>query len=506
MLDPFRGINDELADLIDQKHYFVIHAARQSGKTTLLKELARKINAEGEYYALYCSLEATGMFTEPEKGIPEIVGKIESYLKNYGLPPGFAKDANYGRIGDVLNLSFVEYCRSLDKPLVVFFDEADCLANGTLISFLRQLREGYVNRPDAPFIHSVALVGMRNLGDYKTQIRAGAETLGGMSPFNIVKKCFSLRNFTKAEVVELYAQHTTEAGQMFEPEMIDYTFEQTQGQPWLVNAVACECIEEIIKKDYSIPITKEFAEQAVQNISLSRRTHTTSMIERLKEPRVRKIVEPVILGSGDINETTDDYQYTKDIGLIRDDRGIIEPANPIYAELIIRVLIWYPQDSIYRAYREYDIPRYLKDGKLDMSFLISDFQQYWRENSDIWVKRYQEDLYQYNEAAAHLVIQAFLQRVVNGGGYIIRKMALGTGRCDLCVVYDGHKYPIELKIKQNIREQSKIYEQILKYMDSVGSDVGWFVIFDKDAEKCWDDKVYVKEEIVDGKRVVVAGC
>jgi hypothetical protein len=347
---------------------------------------------------------------------------------------------------------------------------------------------------------------MRNLGDYKAQVRAGAETLGGMSPFNIVTECFNLKNFTKTEVVELYAQHTAETGQMFEQKMIDYAFEQTQGQPWLVNAVARECVEKIAKKDYSIPITQKLAEQAVQNISLSRRTHTTSMIERLKEPRIRKIIEPLILGDRPVSKTTDDYQYAKDVGLIRDDLGKVEPANPIYAELIIRVLTWDAQDSINDAHKNYEPPRYLKDGKIDMDFLIKDFQTYWRENSEIWEKRYQEDLYQYNEAAAHLVIQAFMQRVINGGGHIIREMALGTGRCDLCVVYGEHKYPIELKIKQNIKNQSQMYEQILKYMDSVGSDVGWLVIFDKEAGKCWDEKVYMREEMVDGKRVVVAGC
>jgi hypothetical protein len=506
MLDPFRGINAELMDLIDSKQYFVIHAARQSGKTTLIWELADSINAKGDYHALYCSLESVVVFTEPEKGIPEIVKKIGTSIKKQGLPQGFAKEADYTHISDVLNTSLVDYCRSLDKPLVIFFDEADCLSNGTLVSFLRQLRDGYISRGKIPFLHSAALVGMRNIGDYKAQVRVGAETLGSMSPFNIVKRCFNLRNFTKAEVAELYAQHTVETGQAFEPEMVDYAFEQTQGQPWLVNAIACECTEEIIKKDYSIPITRELAEQAVHNISRDRTTHITSMIERLKEPRVRKIVEPVILGSGDINETTDDYQYTKDMGLIRDDRGKIEPANPIYAELIIRILTWCPQDSIYRTHEEYAIPRYLKDGKFDMSFLISDFQQYWRENSDIWKKRYEEDLYQYTEAAAHLVLQAFLQRVINGGGYIIREMALGTGRCDLCVVHDGYKYPVELKIKQSIKSRTGIYEQILKYMDKVGSDAGWLVIFDKDTEKCWDEKIYMKEETVNGKRIVVAGC
>jgi transcription termination factor Rho len=98
MIDPLRGIGDELMDLIDRNQYFVIHAARQSGKTTLLKELARKINAEKKYYALYCSLEVMQELADPEKGMPEIVGKIESCLKKQGLPEGFAKNANYSRI------------------------------------------------------------------------------------------------------------------------------------------------------------------------------------------------------------------------------------------------------------------------------------------------------------------------------------------------------------------------------------------------------------------------
>ena len=161
MLDPLRNIGKGLTNLIEQEHYFVIHAARQSGKTTLLKELTRKINAEGKYYALYCSLEVVQELTEPEKGIPEIVKKIESCIKNQGLPNGFAKNSDYSNFTGVLNDSLVDYCRLLDKPLIIFFDEADCLQNGTLITFLRQLRNGYIDRADVPFVHSIALVGMR---------------------------------------------------------------------------------------------------------------------------------------------------------------------------------------------------------------------------------------------------------------------------------------------------------------------------------------------------------
>ena len=506
MLDPFRDIGDELAGLINKKQYFVIHAARQSGKTTLLKALTRMMNVQGKYYALYCSLEAIDGLPDPKDGIPEIVRKIAANIRNQGLPKGFALDADYENFTDVLNDSFVDYCRSLDKPLLVFFDEADCLCDGTLVSFLRQLREGYINRSDVPFVHSLALVGMRNLRDYKSQIRPDSQTLESASPFNIVTKFFNLRNFTKTEVSELYAQHTTETEQIFEPEAVDFVSEQTQGQPWLVNAIARECVEEICKNDYTIPITQEMAKKAIHNMVLARGTHFDSLIKRLKEPRIREVIEPLILGEEVKKHTSDDYLYAMDLGLIRDNNGNTEPANPIYAELIVRTLNWDVQDSITKTYQNYTAPRYLKDGKIDMDFLLKDFQSYWRENSEIWISRYKKDYYEYDEAATHLVLQAFLQRVINGGGQIIREMALGTKRADLCVIYDGNKYPIELKILQNIRSHSESLEQILTYMDKVGSDIGWLVIFDRDTKKSWDEKIYMREESVNGKKIVVAGC
>ena len=506
MLDPLRGIGGELMDLIDGEYYFVIHAARQSGKTTLLKELVRRINAKGEYYALYCSLEAIQELREPSIGIPGIVNKIAGRVENQGLPEGFAKNANFSDFSGVLNRALTNYCRTLDKPLVIFFDEADCLSNGTLITFLRQLREGYIDRPDVPFVHSVALVGMRNIRDYRAHIRPDSATLGSSSPFNIMREGFNLRNFTQAEVAELYAQHTAETGQVFEPQAVEHAFEQTQGQPWLVNAIACECVEKITKKDYSIPITKDMAEQAIRNLIHNWGTHFDSLMERLKEQRVRNVIVPLLLGEDVASRRSDDYLYTRDLGLIREIDGRVEPGNPLYAELIVRTLNWDAQRLIESEHKEYIIPRYLKDGKLDMDFLIRDFQEYWRENSEIWKGRYQKDFYEYDEAAAHLVMQAFLQRVVNGGGQVLREMALGTRQADLCVVYDGKKYPVELKILQNERSRAVSLKQISDYADKVGSDTGWLVVFDRDAEKSWDEKIYMGKETVNGKVITVAGC
>jgi Holliday junction resolvase len=135
-----------------------------------------------------------------------------------------------------------------------------------------------------------------------------------------------------------------------------------------------------------------------------------------------------------------------------------------------------------------------------MDFLMQDFQQFWRENSAIWIERFQ-----YKEAAPHLILQAFLQRVINGGGDIIRDMAAGTGRVDLCLVYEKHKYPIELKIRYNEKTTDKGIEQIMEYMNTFGCTEGWLAIFDRRPETTWDDKIYIKKETIDGKTVTVVG-
>jgi TusA-related sulfurtransferase len=302
----------------------------------------------------------------------------------------------------------------LDKPLVVLFDEVDCLSNGTLISFLRQLRDGYINRDLNSFVHSLALVGMRNIRDYKGKIREDDNTLGSSSPFNIVKTSKTLRNFTRNEITKLYAQHTQATGQVFSQAVVKKVYHYTQGQPWLVNAIANEIVEQIL--EWKGEILPKHVESAVQTIIFRRDTHIDSLMERLKEARVQRIVEPVILGeSASFISLDDDYQYVLDLGLLRYAAKQLLPANPIYAEVIIRTLSSEVQMEIDEPGYLPDSLTYTRAGKLDMKRLLSDFQQFWRENSESWIKRYQ-----YVEAAPHLTLQAFLQRIVLSGGVVTR--------------------------------------------------------------------------------------
>ncbi|MDR0618959.1 MAG: AAA-like domain-containing protein [Bacteroidales bacterium] len=501
MIDSLERIQGVDA-LISGGKYFVLHAARQSGKTTFIRDLTNHLNAENNCYAVYCSLENIQGVTDVEKGIPEIVRSIQRDIYNYQLPyfEDFAKNANFENFTGVLQQVLSDYCRKLDRPFVVFFDEADCLSESTLIAFLRQLRNGHNTRDTTPFLHSVALVGMRNIRDFKAKIRPDCETLDSASPFNIVTEILTLTDFTKDEVTELYAQHTAETGQKFDDDAIDFIYTQTCGQPWLVNAAAREIIVEKLNSDFSKPVTKELAQQAIQTIILRRDTHIDSLLERLKEKRVRKIIEPLILGENIGSRISDDFMFVKDLGLIKEENGKIIPSNPIYSEVIIRTLTYDYQEDLRGQFPEYQMPRYFKDGRIDMDYLMSDFQQFWRENSDMLPVRFN-----YAEAIPHFVLMGFLQRIINGGGQVIREMAVGNGRLDLCIIYQGKKYPIELKIERGAATLQKGLRQTAEYMDIYGCTEGWLCIFDRSSDKSWDEKIYTHCETVEGKKITIVG-
>ncbi len=389
-------------------------------------------------------------------------------------------------------------CREAGKPVVVFFDEADVLAGRALISFLRQLRDGYVNRRIVPFPHSIALVGMLDVRDYKAQIRPDGESLGQISPFNIISDDLLIRNFTEEEIRTLYAQHTETTGQVFAPGAVEAVWHWTRGQPWLVNALARESVEKIHGNRFDEPVTAEDIETAKETIIRRRDTHVDSLMERLREPRIRKLVEPVILGGDRADDrNTEDYRFVLDLGLLREDeRRRLVPANPMYAEIIGRYLTQDTQDDMHMTVP--DIPWVLPDG-LDMPKLMAAFQVFWRENSGS-----AKDVYGYKEATPHLVLMAFLQRVVNGGGRIIREMALGSGRLDLCVEFRGARYAVEVKTSRNFSPEKSL-PQMAQYLDSLGLPEGWMPVFDTDSSKPWEERLFLRDETFAGKTIHIVG-
>ena len=124
------------------------------------------------------------------------------------------------------------------KPVILLLDEVDALVGDTLISLLRQIRRGYNQRP-AAFPQSIILCGVRDVKDYRIE-QADGEIITGGSAFNIKAESLRMGNFTQQEISLLYRQHTEDTGQSFAAEIFTEIWQDTQGQPWLVNALAYE--------------------------------------------------------------------------------------------------------------------------------------------------------------------------------------------------------------------------------------------------------------------------
>ena len=457
----------QIKSLIDQRNYFVIHAPRQVGKTTAMLTLAQELTASGEYTALMVSVEVGSAFPDQ----PEIAEKaiLTAWLDaaDFWLPDELklpAHIASIQRIGSFLK-TWVEHS---PRPVVLFIDEIDSLQNQTLISVLRQLRDGFPRRPKG-FPQSVGLVGMRDVRDYK-YAAGGSERLNTSSPFNIKVQSFTLRNFNQDEVRRLYHQHTEATGQIFTEEAVNLAFHLTQGQPWLVNAIAKE-ITEYMAPDPAIPITVELINQAKEILIQRQDTHLDSLAERLREDRVRAIMQPILAGSELTDVPQDDIRYVLDLGLCTNQHGL-QIANPIYQEVLPRVLAYTTSASI-----GYIQPIWLSNtGKFLPEKLLEAFLDFWRQHGEPLFKSTP-----YPEIAPHLVLMAFLHRVVNGGGTLEREYAIGSGRMDICLRYGDVILGMELKVWREGRPDplAEGLKQLDKYLSGLNLDTGWLVIFDR---------------------------
>ncbi|MDR1827117.1 MAG: hypothetical protein LBR29_02165, partial [Methylobacteriaceae bacterium] len=137
MLDAASRLPEALS-LALQKRYFIIHAPRQSGKTTLLRTLTGDINTAGRYYALYCSLETLQGMEELETGVKAVIAALR-FAAQRSLVEAVRQVASqevYPSANTMIGETLMKMCQALDKPLIIFFDEADCLSGQVLISFL----------------------------------------------------------------------------------------------------------------------------------------------------------------------------------------------------------------------------------------------------------------------------------------------------------------------------------------------------------------------------------
>ncbi|NVZ08387.1 ATP-binding protein [Allochromatium humboldtianum] len=473
---------EEILDLIAQEKYFLLHAPRQTGKTSCLLALMEHLNREGRYRAVYVNIEAAQAAREQVAlGLGAVVQAIANAaiwsLDDHTVEPLARELFQSGAPLLVLETFLERWCAGSPKPVVLLLDEVDALIGDTLLSLLRQLRSGYPKRPGA-FPQTIVLCGVRDLRDYRIHAGSEREVITGGSAFNIKAKSLRLGDFSAEETRTLLLEHTRETGQVFTPEALDRVWELTQGQPWLVNALAYRaCFELRAGRDRTQPITLDLINQAKEQMIVERVTHLDQLAHKLQEPRVRRVIEPMLAGTlpGEVAE--DDREYLVDLGLLkRDGSGGLVIANPIYREVLPRALAGGPQDSLPRIEPTWLNP----DGSLNPEALLDAFLAFWRQHGEPLLKSAP-----YHEIAPHLVLMAFLHRVINGGGTLEREYAIGMGRMDLCLRYGALTLGMELKVWRDAAPDplSEGLEQFDGYLSGLGLDSGWLVIFDRRADQ-----------------------
>jgi hypothetical protein len=390
------------------------------------------------------------------------------------------------------------------KPLIVLFDEVDVLTGGAIISFLRQLRSGFASRGVGHFPVSVALVGMRDLKDYLVQSKDG-KPLNPGSPFNIKKDSILLKNFSEEDVTKLFARRTAETGQKITQEALDYVWEQSQGQPWIVNNLFDRATTRILDYKSTETVELKHVVEAREQMVEARETHLDSLVYRMQDAAVKPVVEAVISGEMDMNLNLDSpgVQQAMDLGLVTyDTKKGLTISNPIYTEILTRVVnsamqIMMPPPSNFKWQKP--------DGSLDMNSLLKEFQRFWRRYSEIW-----EAKSDYTEAFPHLLLLAFMQRLLNGGGHIDREVGAGRGRMDLFVEYEDYRCVIEIKILHDYDRYNSLLdealEQTLRYRDRFDKTIpAYLLIFDRRSESrkaTWEERITWNENV---EGVTVAG-
>ncbi len=305
-----------------------------------MQALATELTAAGRYAAVMMSCEQGRVFDDVAMAEPAILsawrGAARRQLPEGLRPPPWPNTVAGAGIASALQ-SWAETC---PRPLVVFLDEIDALRPAVLESVLGQLRGGFPGRPKA-FPASLALVGMRDVRDY-VLASGGSGRHGAGSPFNVSSASYFLRPFTRAEVEELYNQHTAEAGQAFTADAFDRAYDLTRGQPWLINALASTCVDRVTG-----PIGAAHIDAAKEILIRRDDTHLDSLAERLREPRVRRVLQPILAGGVLEGVPRDDLRYAAALGLVRSgDSEPLQIANPIYAEVIPRVLAEHARASM----------------------------------------------------------------------------------------------------------------------------------------------------------------
>jgi len=319
--------NQDMKTMVDKGRYFSIFAPRQSGKTTFFKEFCKELEKDPTYIAIPLTFQKLSKYDSVEFYQYFQKNFYENLIERLKIIncPQLDEVQNYLKKHEINNnLTFSYLFEDLNKlikrkKIVLFIDEFEGMPLSELSPFLMALRDLYQDYKGMSdkALYSVGLVGVRNIAQLSVE---------GTSPFNIADHV-EIPAFTLKNIQNLYAQYTNETNQAFTEEAAQKIFEETAGQPWLVNRLG-NIVTTKVKPKTVEPITIEDAQKAIDILLKEKNNHFDNLYAKilLYKETFNKILDNEVKYIPYENSQSWLLQY----GLIKEENDKAVISNPIY--------------------------------------------------------------------------------------------------------------------------------------------------------------------------------
>jgi len=483
--------NQDIKTMVDMGRYFSIFAPRQSGKTTFFEDFCNELEKDPSYIAIllsfqdYKNINSKRFYQLIKRDIYEqLIGRlahvncpkldsVKAYLDSHNISDHISFRELFEELNQMLKL----------KKIVIFIDEFDGIPLGELENFLTTLRELYqrYKKHTDKALYSIALVGIRNI----TKL-----IVGGVSPFNIADQV-KLPPFTLENIRDLYAQYTEETNQPFTEKAVKKVYEETAGQPWLVNRLGT-ILTINIKPETISPITEEDVEKGIDILLYEENSHFDNITEKArqyKETFIEVVFDGVEYIPGD-----EEQSLLLTHGLIKAKGKKVQISNPVYKKRFTKTFFRDIAGMVDVSFSRY----YLPDGSLNMKRVLTDFEKYIAQIGAAAFYSTNNPM----EVTGKFQLTAWLYQFVSEGkGKLYYESRTGLGIMDIMLIYKGKKYIIETKVKRYRGTLDEALEQLAeKYLLPERVSYGYIVMFDPKTsagELCTPQK-----HILEGKEIL----
>jgi AAA-like domain len=483
-------------EMTEEGEYFIINRPRQYGKTTTLYTMAERLTQSGKYLVFNMSFEGIGddIFKLEATFASGFVRLLTKYAQITApeLVDWLTQTAPTITDLELLDKMISVFVNKTDKKVVVLIDEVDKSSNNQLfISFLAMLRNKYLERKTFKTFHSVVLAGVHDVKSLKFKVRQGDEQKYN-SPWNIATEFTVDMNLQPDEIKPMLADYMQEKGIAMDTQLIaDRLFYLTSGYPFLVSQMCKIIAEEIMPTKVLKEWTEADVNKAFQLILRKGGiTNFDTLIKNLQEyPDLYDLVFAVVVDGVVMN-------YEKDSPLINlgtlhgifaaSKEGTLMIHNRIYRERIANYMIseWHianlRRGKIDPSAFDYVSQYHLPNQALDMQKVLTNFQAFMK-------KEYSSKSYEFLERDGRLIFLAFMKPIINGAGYDFKEPQISEEkRLDVVITYHQHLYVAELKIWRGAEAHKKGLAQLVDYLDIMGLDTGFLLIFDTNKKKKWE--------------------